>query len=726
MDKKTLLTPLLLFCVSIVSYAQTGNYEQYSAPTRNEYLQKDPLWFISTGAGGQVYFGEDDSGVPGNRIGLDKRVTLAPVLTIGRRMSNIVTLRLQLSGGSLHGFNDGWNGTYTRWWKDGSNGLDFKNKSKDPQWDYMGWVEGPDKDYWYSAVDETGVEVYHPVKSTRWGENGGYYMQHMRYISAVGDVSFNLLNLLNGYQPNRKFEIWPFAGVGWYQRFAHIGTLNNTFFGGSLGLNMGYNLTRKFQVFAEGRGVVVSDEFDGQQGDMSNNGIAQATMGFTYKFGEPKFIDPAIETRLTMPYNIARGCDKMLLVPGGNIEMGTGIDPLWGDSVPRKLVAVSPFWMDETEVTNRQYREFVHWVRDSIIRERLADPVYGGDPTYKVLVRANDRSFISIDQRLNWAKPIPWKNPTRREAAAIASVMGRNPFGAGKGALVSPAINYKYDWFDAKSYYTFLGKMRSGEAAAIVITKDTAYVNARGDIVRETLSRMSRGAPADFTNTYIVDVYPDVTSWMTDFANAKSERYAEDYFTSKAYDNFPVVGVSWEAADAYCAWRTGRYIAEGNCSLTGFEGYRLPTEAEWEFAARNGRSDLAYPWYSDQTHTADGLAHANFRASKDLKDLVSPVATFLPNRFGLYDMSGNVAEWTTTTFTESVDRMADEANPDFSYRAVLADPDILKRKIVKGGSWKDATVRPGDRSVEFQNKGRSFIGFRCVRSWGVDEKGRFR
>lgn len=655
--------------------------------------------------------------MPGNRIGLNKRVTFAPTLTVARRMGNLISLRLQLSGGSLHGFNDGWNGTYTRWWKDGSTGDDFQKITKDPQWDYMGWVEGVD--YEYSPVDMTGVPVYHPLG---WVENEKYYMQHMRYISASGDVSLNLINLINGYQPNRKFEVWPFVGIGWYQRFAHMGTLNNTFFGGSAGINLAYSLNRQFQIFAEGRGVIVSDGFDGQKGDMSNNGIAQVTMGVTYKFKDPKYIDPAIETRLNMPYNIARGCDNMVLVPGGNIEMGTGIDPLWGDTVPRKLVAVSPFWMDETEVTNKQYREFVFWVRDSIIRERLADPAYGGDPTYKVLVRPADGSLTSVGQRLNWSKPIPWKNPTNRESSAIASVMGGNE----KGGLISSAMNYKYDWFDAKSYYSFLGKMRSGDATTIAITKDTAYVNQRGDIVRETLSRMSQGDRVDFTNTYIVNIYPDVMSWMTDFANAKSERYVESYFTSKAFDNFPVVGVSWEAADGYCAWRTGQYIANGKCNLIGFEGYRLPTEAEWEFAARNGRSDLDYSWYSNQTHTTDGLAHANFRASNDLKDLVSPVATFQPNRFGLHDMIGNVAEWTSTTYTESVDRMADEANPDFSYRAVLADPAVLKRKVVKGASWKDATIKAGDRAVEFQDKGRSYIGFRCVRSWGVDEKGRFK
>ena len=61
-------------------------------------------------------------------------------------------------------------------------------------------------------------------------------------------------------------------------------------------------------------------------------------------------------------------------------------------------MAVSPFWMDETEVTNKQYREFVYWVRDSIIRERLADPAYGGDPTFKVLVRPEDRNS-AVGQR---------------------------------------------------------------------------------------------------------------------------------------------------------------------------------------------------------------------------------------------------------------------------------------------------------------------------------------
>ncbi|MFV0330310.1 MAG: SUMF1/EgtB/PvdO family nonheme iron enzyme [Dysgonomonas sp.] len=718
MNKKTLLTSLLLLCVSIVSYAQSGNAEQYSVPSRNEYLLKDPVWFISIGGGAQMYIGEDDNGVAGNRTSFTSRLTLAPTLTVGRRMSNIVTLRAQLSGGSLHGFNDGWSGTYTTWWKHGTNGDGFKQITKDPAWDYMGWKEGVA--YEYSAVDESGIAVYHPIGSKGEYPNQQYYMQHLRYLSITGDVQVNLLNLISGYKPLRKFEVNPFVGVGLYQRLAHRGNLVGTFFGGSGGLNLGYNFTRNWQIFGEGRVILIDDAFDGQRGDKSSNGIAQATLGVTYKFGEPKYIDPAIETRLLLPYNIARACDNMVLVPGGNIELGTGVDLLWGDEVPRKLVAVSPFWMDETEVTNKQYREFVYWVRDSIIRERLSDPAYGGDPTFKVLVKPGDQNS-AVGQRINWNKPIPWKNPTPRESGAIASVVGGNPYAADKSGLVNTSLNYKYDWFDSKSYFAFLAKLKEGDARSIVISKDTAYVNLRGDIIRETLARTSHGDKIDFTNTYIVNIHPDVMAWVTDFSNAKSEQYVEKYFYDKAYNNHPVVGVSWEQADAFCAWRTDRMIAEKKCNIDGFDGYRLPTEAEWEFAARNGRSELAYPWYSDKTHTTDGLAHANFRASKDLKDLMSPVATFLPNRFGLYDMAGNAAEWTTTTFTESVDRMADEANPDFSYRAVLADPQVLKRKIVKGGSWKDSTVKSGDRSVEFQDKGRSFIGFRCVRAWNLKE-----
>ncbi|WP_165020568.1 SUMF1/EgtB/PvdO family nonheme iron enzyme [Dysgonomonas sp. ZJ279] len=714
MNKKTLLASLLLLIsMPIFVHAQNEKKETLSSPSKNEYLIKDPLWTLSIGAGAQMYIGEDD-----NKVATKKRLTFSPTITLSRRLNNLFGLRLAVTGGSLHGYNDGDSGFYTKW-----TGGDNYNPSRitiDPQWAHMGWIEGRDYALLQGANDAYGYTSLH--------RDYYFYQQSMQYVALYGDLTIDLFNLFEGYRPNRRVRVVPFLGLGIAQKFSNNrGMEANTFFATTVGLNASYRFYKNFSAFVEMRGVLVPDSFDGQVADLHklpSDGILSLNGGISYSWGSSRYIDPALETRLNMPYNIARAKDNMVLVPGGNIELGSGVDLIWGDSVPRKTVSVSPFWMDETEVTNRQYREFVYWVRDSIIRERLADPAYGGDPTYKVLTRPNGIGSEAVGQRLNWQKKIPWSNPTDREAMAITSVVKGHPTALGLAGLNEDALNYTYDWFDTKSYYAAQIELRKNNAESIAISKDTAYVNSRGDIIRETLSRTSHGDPIDFTNTYIVNIYPDVYSWMTDFANAKNEQYMKNYFIVPAFDDFPVAGVSWEQADAFCKWRTDIFNA-ANPKTAGFETYRLPTEAEWEFAARNGRSELKYPWFSDDTHTRDGLAYSNNRGSNDLKDLMTPVASFLPNRFGLYDMSGNVSEWTTTTYSESVDLMSDEINPDYSYRAVNSDPDILKRKIVKGGSWKDTDsfVRADIRSVEYQNKGRSYIGFRCVRSWGLNKKG---
>ena len=88
------------------------------------------------------------------------------------------------------------------------------------------------------------------------------------------------------------------------------------------------------------------------------------------------------------------------------------------------------------------------------------------------------------------------------------------------------------------------------------------------------------------------------------------------------------------------------------------------------------------------------------------------------NSNGLFDMAGNVAEWTSTVFTEAgVQAMAD-INPQLTYNAAKEDPYVLKRKSVRGGSWKDpmSMIRSAWRSWEYQNQPRCYVGFRCVRS----------
>ena len=434
----------------------------------------------------------------------------------------------------------------------------------------------------------------------------------------------------------------------------------------------------------------------------------------------------AVEKEMKEDITKSKLRDNMVLIKGGNIEIGSG-DPIFEDSLPAKTVTVSPFWMDETEVTNAQYREFVYWVRDSIFRALMAHPSFGADPSYRRQPRKGEEP--SGELPLNWRKPIPWGNPNETEELIINTLSTPLQYSPDGAQLNTRLLKYRYEWFDSKSYYAFLAEMQKDENTKIMVSKDTAYVDGLGNVIKETISRISNGLKIDFTNTYVVDVYPDVLCWMTDFSNAKNEQYVKNYFQAKAFEDYPVVGISWEQADAYCAWRTRMYQDENpNYVQTGFEAYRLPTEAEWEFAARNGRSDLKFPWISDGTHNDKGKANSNFRDSQNLKDLVAEVKSFKRNRFGLYDMAGNVSEWTTTTYTESLDLMADEINPDFSYRAVISDPDILKRKVVKGGSWKDSErfIRADLRAVEYQYKARSYIGFRCVRSWGIDSRGKMQ
>ena len=115
----------------------------------------------------------------------------------------------------------------------------------------------------------------------------------------------------------------------------------------------------------------------------------------------------------------------MVLVKRGSVEMGSQQkDSLWDDIPDAKGISVDAFWMDEKEVSNAMYRQFVYYVRDSIIRERLADPAYGGDETYKI---ETDKYGEPVTPRLNWSKPIPWRKPNEDEERAINSLYVTDP-----------------------------------------------------------------------------------------------------------------------------------------------------------------------------------------------------------------------------------------------------------------------------------------------------------
>ncbi len=424
----------------------------------------------------------------------------------------------------------------------------------------------------------------------------------------------------------------------------------------------------------------------------------------------------------------------MVLVDRGSMKVGVAdSDSVWGLTPNARGVSVDAFWMDETEITNSKYKQFLFWVRDSIIRERLADPAYGGNEAFKI---EEDKEGNPITPRLNWSKAIPWKNPNEDEARAIESVYRTNPI-TGVRELDPAQMIYRYEIYNmteaVKRKNRLDPKRRDYNTdhevsdIAPMISKDTAYVDDEGQIKRETITRALTG-DYDFLNTYIVNVYPDTTCWVNDFENAYNEQYVRMYFSHAGYNDYPVVGVSWEQANAFCAWRTD-YLRRSLGKLGVYvEPYRLPTETEWEYAARAGVNKNKYPWDGDlPMEEKEGCFYANFKPQegnyvKDGNLITSRVGTYAANNFGLYDMAGNVSEWTSTAYTESIDKKTSDLNPEYRYDAAIGDNDKdpynMTRKIVRGGSWKDVAhnVRSDLRMWEYQNEQRSYIGFRCVRS----------
>lgn len=415
----------------------------------------------------------------------------------------------------------------------------------------------------------------------------------------------------------------------------------------------------------------------------------------------------------------------MVLVKRGHVKMGIeNQDSLWGKKTPVRDISVDGFWMDETEVTNSKYRQFVNYVRDSILRERLSEI----DETYKTV--KNDREGNEISTVLNWKKPLP-RRPSEDEQEIIDAMYVTNPV-TGDKMLDFRQLNYRYEVYDYTAAALRRNRLNPQERnlntdltvdpdEQVWISKDTAYVDDEGRIVRESINRPLSG-PWDFLNTYIVNVFPDTTCWVNDFPNADNEMYLRYYFSNPAYNDYPVVGVTWEQANAYCAWRT-EYLLKGLGPAARYvQRYRLPTEAEWEYAAR-GKDQNEFPWDNEDVASGKGCFYANFKPdngnyTKDGNLITSRVGIYSANSNGLYDMAGNVAEWTSTIYTEAGVEAMNDINPTLKYNAAQEDPYRLKRKSVRGGSWKDpeSYIRSAWRTAEYQNQPRSYIGFRCVRS----------
>ncbi len=219
-----------------------------------------------------------------------------------------------------------------------------------------------------------------------------------------------------------------------------------------------------------------------------------------------------------------------------------------------------------------------------------------------------------------------------------------------------------------------------------------------------------------------INVYPDTLCWMRDFTYSNNEAMSQNYFWNNAYDNYPVVGVTWPQAKAFSVWRTQIFHtwlqSNGDMFVNDF---RLPTETEWERGARGDLDLSQYPWGGPYIRNAAGCFLANFKPARgryfeDGGFHTVKVYSYNPNAFGLYCMAGNVAEWCSTTFDESMYEFGHDMSGDYDYQAQDGDPAVKKRKVIRGGSWKDIGyyLMNSTRTYEYQDTAKSYIGFRNV------------
>lgn len=362
----------------------------------------------------------------------------------------------------------------------------------------------------------------------------------------------------------------------------------------------------------------------------------------------------------------------MIYIPQGTFHMGTSDEDInYAFTARNKQITINGFWMDETEITNNEYRQFVNWVRDSIAGDKLGYKSKDGNS-------------------LDWKKiqTIKWNDPKTVEQLDAMIVSPDNRI-FGKKELDAGKLVYHSETFDYKEASR---KENATQARSkFIIKKD-------------------------------IPVYPDTLVWIRDFSYSYNEPMSKRYFSHPAFGNYPVVGVNWKQAVAFTEWRT-KYLNSflESQKRTQESDFRLPTEAEWEYAARGGRSQAPYPWGGYYLRNKKGCLLANFKPGRGnyAEDGgLYPVRAdaYWPNDFGLYNMAGNVAEWTSSIFYEGAYNFQHDMNPDIRWNAKESDPPRMKRKVLRGGSWKDVGyfLQVSTRTYEYQDTAKSYIGFRCV------------
>ena len=500
----------------------------------------------------------------------------------------------------------------------------------------------------------------------------------------------------------------------------------------------------------------------------------------------------------------------MVEIPGGSFIMGSSDEDIIDvqNDITRTMT-IRTFYMDETEITNREYMQFIEWVKDSIVRTKLAekavyvkagltsgidkfDPELNNEESWaeyneNYIEKALERDNVSDMQMPNRDLDTDEENPNLEVEDLYGDDKGQildyfpdveSFVGTEKGANDG---NQTESELEGLNGYQLLLRYRSQNPIVLWLIDrdkpddqfhnhlplneeieifwdredypDIHYAEVMEDIIylpeqewyngvksidtKQLVYRFSElqtdKLTEDMKNPALVNsikrsdylihdavpIYPDTTVWIKDFKYSYNEPMFNEYFWHPAYADYPVVGISWKQAKAFSNWRTkyrNDYL-RGEKNKTTVGQFRLPTEGEWEYAARGGKQSAIYPWGGPYLVDNRGDFLANFKPKRgdyaaDNIVYTAEVDSYEPNDFGLYNMSGNVAEWTSSPYY----------NESYEFNTTF-NPDVYmpgnERKVVRGGSWKDVAyfLKVGSRDYEYADSARSYIGLRLVRDY---------
>ena len=374
-----------------------------------------------------------------------------------------------------------------------------------------------------------------------------------------------------------------------------------------------------------------------------------------------------------------------------------------------KTVTMPAFYIDVHEISNNEYRQFCEWVKDSLYRNTLAeddneDYFFAETEDGIELDRFIDKGYI-----LNWETPINWEDEDIFDLLYDEYFLQGSDQYYNRRQYDTRKLNFRYWWLNF-------------DAAASKESRDSEFGETNS--LNQLHSVRGHSDRSQFVVEETINIYPDTLVWVRDFTYGFNEPLA-DYFWHPAYDNYPVVGVTWSQAKAFNAWRTQLMNNWRNSNgQSDVQRFRLPTEAEWEYAARGGLELSPFPWGGPYMRNAQGCPLANFKPMRgdyveDGGAYTVDISSYSPNDYGLYNMAVNVAEWTSTAYDETVYEFSHELSPEYSYHAKVTDPPALHRKVTRGGSWKDIGYycQTGTRSFEYRDTSKAYIGFRSVMSY---------